>query len=147
MTDSTNGANLTDGFDLIDPQPHAKNGTPHASWTALRRHDPLHRCEPAGYAPFWAVTKHADVFEISNRPDVFLSYPGISTRAPTCRSTAKKASARCAPSSRWTRRSTARCARSRARGSRRAHWAASDETIEESARHLDRRARREGART
>ncbi|MFN8600996.1 MAG: cytochrome P450 [Candidatus Binatia bacterium] len=77
MTDSTNGANLTDGFDLIDPQPYAKNGTPHASWTALRRHDPLHRCEPAGYAPFWAVTKHADVFEISNRPDVFLSYPGI----------------------------------------------------------------------
>ena len=77
MTDSTNGANLTDGFDLIDPQPYAKNGTPHASFAALRRHDPLHRCEPAGYAPFWAVTKHADVFEISNRPDVFLSYPGI----------------------------------------------------------------------
>ena len=77
MTDSTNGANLTDGFDLIDPQPYAKNGTPHASFAALRRHDPLHRCEPAGYTPFWAVTKHADVFEISNRPDAFLSYPGI----------------------------------------------------------------------
>lgn len=68
---------LTDGFDLIDPQPYGKSGTPHASFAALRRHDPLHRCEPAGYGPFWAVTRHADVFEISNRPDTFLSHPGI----------------------------------------------------------------------
>jgi cytochrome P450 len=68
---------LTDGFDLIDPGPYGRNGTPHASFAALRRHDPLHRCEPPGYEPFWAVTKHADVFEISNRPDVFLNYPGI----------------------------------------------------------------------
>jgi len=70
-------AALTDGFDLIDPKPYAEAGTPHASFAALRRHDPLHLCAPAGYPPFWAVTKHADVFEISNRPDTFLSYPGI----------------------------------------------------------------------
>jgi cytochrome P450 len=73
----TTSAALSDGFDLIAPEPYGKAGTPHASFTALRRHDPLHLCEPAGYAPFWAVTKHADVFDISNRPDAFLSYPGI----------------------------------------------------------------------
>ena len=70
-------AELTDGFDLVDPQPYGRSGTPHASFAALRRHDPLRRCEPPGYAPFWAVTRHADVFEISNRPDAFLNYPGI----------------------------------------------------------------------
>ena len=61
----TSSADLTDGYDLIDPKPYGDAGTPHASLASLRRHDPLHLCEPAGYAPFWAVTKHADVFELS----------------------------------------------------------------------------------
>jgi cytochrome P450 len=53
----------TDGLDLIDPAAYAAAGPPHASFTALRRHSPLHRCHPAGYAPFWAVTKHATIAE------------------------------------------------------------------------------------
>jgi len=69
--------NLTDGFDLIDPSSYAKGGPPHAAWTALRRHDPVHRCEPRDYPPFWAVTRHADICEISKRPDTFLNQPGI----------------------------------------------------------------------
>jgi cytochrome P450 len=68
---------LTDGLDLISPQAYGANGPPHASWTELRRRSPVHRCEPPGYAPFWAVTKHADVCEISKRPDCFLNEPGI----------------------------------------------------------------------
>jgi cytochrome P450 len=68
---------LTDGFDLIDPRPYGESGPPHASWAALRRRSPLHRCAPPGYEPFWAVTKHADICEISKRPDDFLSFPGI----------------------------------------------------------------------
>jgi cytochrome P450 len=68
---------LTDGFDLIDPAPYAENGPPHAAWTALREHSPVHRCEPAGYAPFWAITRHADICEISKQPDLFLNEPGI----------------------------------------------------------------------
>jgi len=68
---------LTDGFDLIDPGPYGENGPPHASWTALRRRSPLHRCEPPGYPPFWAVTRHAHICEISKRPDAFLNAPGI----------------------------------------------------------------------
>ena len=69
--------NLTDGCDLIEPACYAKGGPPHASWTALRRHSPVHRCEPRDYEPFWAITRHADVCEISKRPDAFLNAPGI----------------------------------------------------------------------
>jgi cytochrome P450 len=68
---------LTDGFDLIDPASYGEHGPPHASWAALRRESPVHRCEPPGYPAFWAITRHADICEISKRPDVFLSYPGI----------------------------------------------------------------------
>jgi cytochrome P450 len=68
---------LSDGFDLIDPACYARNGPPHAAWTALRRHSPLHRCEPRDYPPFWAVTRHAHICEISKQPDRFLSRPGI----------------------------------------------------------------------
>jgi len=69
--------NLTDGLDLIDPASYRKGGPPHASWTALRRHDPVHHCDPGDYPPFWAITRHADICEISKQPDLFLNYPGI----------------------------------------------------------------------
>jgi cytochrome P450 len=69
--------NLTDGTDLIAPACYAKQGPPHAAWTALRRHSPVHRCEPPDYPPFWAITRHADICEISKQPDTFLSRPGI----------------------------------------------------------------------
>ena len=69
--------NLTDGFDLIDPSAYAKNGQPHEAWTALRKHSPVHRCEPRNYEPFWAITRHADICEISKAPHKFLNAPGI----------------------------------------------------------------------
>lgn len=68
---------LTDGFDLIDSACYAANGPPHDSWTALRRHSPVHRCEPKDYPPFWAITRHEDICEISKQPEKFLSEPGI----------------------------------------------------------------------
>ena len=68
---------LTDGFDLIDSGAYGENGPPHDSWTALRRHSPVHRCEPPNYPPFWAITRHADICEISRRPETFLNEPGI----------------------------------------------------------------------
>ncbi len=68
---------LTDGLDLIDPKAYEEQGTPHATFTELRRSSPLHLCDPPGYTPFWAVTKHADICEISKRPDLYLNAPGI----------------------------------------------------------------------
>jgi cytochrome P450 len=70
-------AALTDGFELIDPRIYGEAGHPHAALAALRRHSPLHLCAPPGYAPFWAVTRHADIRETSRRPDAFLNAPGI----------------------------------------------------------------------
>jgi hypothetical protein len=66
-----------DGFNLIDPSGYEEKGHPHASWTALREASPVHRCEPDGYSPYWAVTRHADICSISKTPAVFLSSPGI----------------------------------------------------------------------
>ena len=43
----------------------------------LRREAPIHHCAPAGFEPFWAITRHADIGEISKQPDIFLNSPGI----------------------------------------------------------------------
>ncbi|MCG8590780.1 MAG: cytochrome P450 [Proteobacteria bacterium] len=68
---------ITDGFDLISNHAYAEKGVPHDLWTRLRAESPVHRCHPAGFAPFWAITKHADVCEISKQPDAFSSADGI----------------------------------------------------------------------
>jgi len=68
---------ITNGLDLIDPRSYAKQGVPHDIWTRLRRESPIHRCEPSGYESFWAITKHADICEISKQPDRFLNGRGI----------------------------------------------------------------------
>jgi cytochrome P450 len=68
---------ITDGTELVSPLAYAQNGPPHALWTRLRRESPVHRCTPADYPPFWAVTKHADICAISKEPKVFLNAPGI----------------------------------------------------------------------
>src|SRR5262245_20236505 len=41
----------------------------------LRRESPRPRVEVEGFAPFWAVTRHADVMEIARRPDRWLNGP------------------------------------------------------------------------
>ena len=68
---------LTDGYDLIDPAPYGEDGPPHESWMAIRKGPGVHRCEPERWGPFWAITRHADICEISKSPDRFLSSPGI----------------------------------------------------------------------
>ena len=35
---------------------------------------------PTGYEPFWAITKHADILEISKQPLRFSSAQGITLR-------------------------------------------------------------------
>ena len=68
---------ITNGQDLIDPLSYAKQGVPHEVWTRLRRESPVHYCEPKGFEPFWAITRHADICEISKQPDRFLNRRGI----------------------------------------------------------------------
>jgi cytochrome P450 len=65
-----------DGLRLIDPRAYATQGYPHTEWKALRQ-QPLQYFEPEGWQPFWAITKHADVIEVSKQPDRFLNGPGM----------------------------------------------------------------------
>jgi cytochrome P450 len=68
---------ITDGSELIDPHAYARSGYPHELWARLRREAPLHWCEPPVNVPFWAVTRHAHVCEISKQPELFLNGKGI----------------------------------------------------------------------
>ncbi len=67
----------TDGRELIIPGYYAEHGPPHELWTQLRNESPIHHCTPPDLDPFWAITKHADICEISKQPDLFLNGPGI----------------------------------------------------------------------
>jgi cytochrome P450 len=66
-----------DPLDLVLPERYAANGFPHEAWTRLRATDPVHWCEPEGYRPFWAVTRHADVKAVSTQPELFSSVPRL----------------------------------------------------------------------
>ncbi len=68
---------ITDGLDLVSSHAYANKGVPHDLWTRLRAESPVHWCTPAGFEPFWAITKHADICEISKQPDTFSSADGI----------------------------------------------------------------------
>ena len=68
---------ITDGSELISAHGYAENGAPHATWTRLRAESPVHHCSPRGFEPFWAITRHADICEISKQPEKFSSVPGI----------------------------------------------------------------------
>ncbi|MGI4815034.1 MAG: cytochrome P450 [Janthinobacterium lividum] len=47
----------------------------HALFTYLRREDPVHWTTPAGFRPFWAVTKHADIIEVEKQQELFINAP------------------------------------------------------------------------
>lgn len=62
-----------DQLDVITAKHYGEQGYPHAEWTRLRREDPVHWTHPEGYKPFWSITKHADIIEISTQPEKFRS--------------------------------------------------------------------------
>jgi cholest-4-en-3-one 26-monooxygenase len=49
-------------------------------WTRLRADAPVAYVEPPGFEPFWAITKHVDILEISKQPLRFSSAQGITLR-------------------------------------------------------------------
>ena len=70
-------ANDFESFNIIHPDDYAAYGYPHHVWTRLRREDPVHWWDRTEGIPFWAITKHADVQEISKLPDFFLNGPRL----------------------------------------------------------------------
>ena len=60
-------------LDVISAALYGTEGYPHDAWTRLRREAPVCWMEPPRYKPFWAITKHADIVEVSKQPDKFRS--------------------------------------------------------------------------
>jgi cytochrome P450 len=55
---------------LVDPRCYADRRI-HDAYTWLRNNNPLGIAAPEGYDPFWTVTKHADILEVSKQNDLF----------------------------------------------------------------------------
>ncbi len=62
-----------DSVDIHDPRLYVERGYPWAEWDLLRREAPVYWYERDGIAPFWAITRHADVLEISKNSSVFIN--------------------------------------------------------------------------
>ena len=60
-----------DTLDLISPKRYGANGHPHELLAWLRQNSPIHWCEPDGFQNFWAITRHADIIEVSTQPELF----------------------------------------------------------------------------
>ncbi len=56
---------------IVNPAVYANPPLLDATFKRLRNEDPLAWCEPDLFRPFWAVTKHADIFEISKQNATF----------------------------------------------------------------------------
>jgi cytochrome P450 len=60
---------------FTQPVAYADEARFHAACAQLRRDAPVVRVEAKGFNPFWAVTKHEDVMEVSRQPDRWLNAP------------------------------------------------------------------------
>src|SRR5215470_14948803 len=64
-------------LDIATPEHYEAHGYPHREWAYLRRHAPVFWYERPNVDPFWAITKHADIIELSKQPTRFLNEPRI----------------------------------------------------------------------
>ena len=60
---------------FADPQAYADEAGLHRALSHLRAHAPVSWVDVPNYAPFWAITKHADIMEIERANDVFTNSP------------------------------------------------------------------------
>ncbi|MEI6453727.1 MAG: cytochrome P450 [Actinomycetes bacterium] len=58
---------------FLKPEIYADQEQWHALASELRRDSPVLRVEAEGYRPFWALTRHEDVFHVSRNNDKFLN--------------------------------------------------------------------------
>ncbi|BBZ31662.1 cytochrome P450 [Mycolicibacterium confluentis] len=63
------------GAMLADPKAYTDEARLHAGLAQLRATAPVSWVEVDNYAPFWAITKHADIMEIERANDIFTNAP------------------------------------------------------------------------
>jgi len=62
------------GVELIDPDTYARDGYPQETWRRLRRDAPVYYYEGPEY-PFWVLSRHKDIVEVSRRPELYSNKP------------------------------------------------------------------------
>jgi cytochrome P450 len=67
---------------IVSPKAYATQKELMAGFGWLRHHNRLGRVEAEGFDPFWAVTSHADIVEISRRHELFRNSDRASTLLP-----------------------------------------------------------------
>src|SRR5690349_6745847 len=67
---------------IVSPKAYAKQKPLFAAFRWLRANMGVGRVETEGFDPFWAVTKHADILEVSRRHDVFRNGDRATTLVP-----------------------------------------------------------------
>jgi cholest-4-en-3-one 26-monooxygenase len=78
MPPATTGSFDLATIDIISPEHYAQHGYPHAEWRYLRRHAPVFWYDGrANVDPFWAITKHSDIIELSKQPEIFQNAPRL----------------------------------------------------------------------
>ena len=70
-------AAILEKFNIIHPDDYVAHGYPHDVWTWMRREEPVYWWDRTEGLPFWAITKHADIIEISMQPERFLNAPRL----------------------------------------------------------------------
>jgi cytochrome P450 len=58
---------------LADPMAYTDEVRLHAGMTQLRAESPVAYADVSGYRPFWAITKHADIWAIERDNDLFIN--------------------------------------------------------------------------
>jgi cholest-4-en-3-one 26-monooxygenase len=66
--------------DVVDPDVYERGGMPHDRFAWLRDNDPVHwHPDPNESVPgFWAVTRHADIVQVSRHPEIYSSHRRLS---------------------------------------------------------------------
>jgi cholest-4-en-3-one 26-monooxygenase len=62
-----------DTLDIHSTDLYVRRGYPWREWDLLRKEAPVFWYQREGIAPFWAITRHADVLTISKRSDIFVN--------------------------------------------------------------------------
>ena len=58
---------------VVSPKTYADQAVMDATFAKIRTDYPLAKTQMADFEPFWFVSKHADILEISRQNDLFLS--------------------------------------------------------------------------
>ena len=66
-----------DASELVSASRYAARGYPFEAWKTLRDRAPVYAVDSPRGRPFWAITRHADITEISRQPALYLNAPRL----------------------------------------------------------------------